>query len=621
MSWLTISLLFPVITIAALLGFLYYYWKTMRPREGTLEWIEMEPRPKLRRPRRLYPMERRDALPLLLLTVVYAFTAFYKLGDVRAPESFYQFHSAGESVVLVLDEPREIGALRYYTGLWTGNYKLEYSTDGAAWKQAGVLKQEYDDLFKWLDADLSGLPSDAQVKALRITADSGPMELGELACYDAFGTLLTKSSFTAGPSDSGALLDEPQTVPAAPDYLNSTYFDEIYHARTAYEHIRHVYPYEITHPPLGKLIIGLGIRLFGMTPFGWRFMGTLFGVGMLPLLYCFLKNMFGKTPIAFCGTALFAFDFMHLTQTRIATIDTYGVFFVLAMYYFMYRFISQPEYKTFRETVPWLVLSGLSFGLGAASKWTVLYGGAGLAVLFFIFLYSWRKQALEFRGKESVRRQLIKTLLFAVLCFILIPGIIYCFAYAPYAVAKGQPLTLKLIWENQVYMLNYHKGVTASHPYASKWWQWILDIRPILYYLDNNVNGLKSAFGAFSNPVVCWGGLGAMAMLVWRFIKTRSPRALFIMVGYLSQLLFWIPISRPTFAYHYFPSILFLVFALTYLLNDIWDRKPQGCKAAVYSLTGGAVLLYVAFYPVLTGIPVAAWYSTNFLRWLPSWPF
>ncbi|MBP3485288.1 MAG: methylenetetrahydrofolate--tRNA-(uracil(54)-C(5))-methyltransferase (FADH(2)-oxidizing) TrmFO, partial [Oscillospiraceae bacterium] len=26
-------------------------------------------------------------------------------------------------------------------------------------------------------------------------------------------------------------------------------------------------------PPLGKLIIGLGIRLFGMTPFGWRFSG------------------------------------------------------------------------------------------------------------------------------------------------------------------------------------------------------------------------------------------------------------------------------------------------------------------------------------------------------------
>ena len=33
---------------------------------------------------------------------------------------------------------------------------------------------------------------------------------------------------------------------------------------------------------LGKLIIGLGIRIFGITPFGWRFMGTLFGVRIIP---------------------------------------------------------------------------------------------------------------------------------------------------------------------------------------------------------------------------------------------------------------------------------------------------------------------------------------------------
>ena len=102
--------------------------------------------------------------------------------------------------------------------------------------------------------------------------------------------------------------------------------------RTAREKIRGIEPYEISHPPLGKLIMGVGIRLFGMTPFGWRFMGTLFGVGMLPLLYVFLKNLFGRTSIATCGTVLLAADFMHLTQTRLATIDTYAFLFILLMY-------------------------------------------------------------------------------------------------------------------------------------------------------------------------------------------------------------------------------------------------------------------------------------------------
>ena len=71
----------------------------------------------------------------------------------------------------------------------------------------------------------------------------------------------------------GALTDEPETVPLEATYENSTYFDEIYHARTAYEHILGLEPYENTHPTLGKLLISLGIRAFGMNPFGWRFMG------------------------------------------------------------------------------------------------------------------------------------------------------------------------------------------------------------------------------------------------------------------------------------------------------------------------------------------------------------
>lgn len=93
------------------------------------------------------------------------------------------------------------------------------------------------------------------------------------------------ATLTAVSGNAWQLTDEQNTVPLYPSYMNSTYFDEIYHARTAYEHILGLEPYENTHPTLGKLIISVGIRIFGMNPFGWRFMGTLFGVLMLPALY------------------------------------------------------------------------------------------------------------------------------------------------------------------------------------------------------------------------------------------------------------------------------------------------------------------------------------------------
>ena len=734
MQYITPTLVFPIVVLAAMFCLLSYYRHAMSPREGTLEWVTMAsaaPRP-LSFPRRRFPMRRKDALPLLLLTAVYAFTAFWNLGSFTNPQSFCQL-SAGETVTFTLAEPTAISRVMYYTGLNTGSYTLEASPDGETWytllsyedeandvsglvwrengdgstlpagldtaNTSAALHQKYSDLFKWIDNDLLRTgegpdPLSLEVRMFRLTGnpDSGDawLELGELALYDADGALITLRDISYTGEGASPLFDEGETVPAMPTWYNSSYFDEIYHPRTAYEHIRGIYPYEISHPPLGKLIIGLGIRMFGLTPFGWRFMGALFGVLMVPLLYVFLKNLFGKTVVAFCGTALFAFDFMHLTQTRIATIDTYGVFFILAMYYFMYRYLTLPAGTPFRKGALPLFLSGLMWGIGAASKWTVIYGAVGLALLYFIGLYfKWR----DWPREEVAPRfgpWLVKTLLFSVLCFVLIPAVIYTASYLPYAAAQGDTSLenlIKVMWDNQVYMLTYHEGVHTPHPYSSRWYQWIVDGRPILYYLDNQsgaAQGLKCAFGAFSNPIVCWGGLLAMiacaaqsfrrfrskmlffllsglaaagavigvdgvlsaeldglvrlrnlcllaggVLIYWllgylasKSFPRYSSKALFILIGYLSQLVPWMFIGRITFAYHYFPSILFLVLALAYVFNDLVGRRAPGWRAAVYGTTGGAVALYAAFYPVLVGIMVPTWYTTNFLRWIPgAWPF
>ena len=102
---------------------------------------------------------------------------------------------------------------------------------------------------------------------------------------------------------ASALFDEQTLVPDSYSFKNSTYFDEIYHARTAYEFIKGREVYEWTHPPLGKSIIALGIRIFGMNPFGWRFMGTLFGVLMLPLMYIFAKKNYINNALASASLA------------------------------------------------------------------------------------------------------------------------------------------------------------------------------------------------------------------------------------------------------------------------------------------------------------------------------
>lgn len=556
---------------------------------------------------------RRGGIGIAVLTAVYAVAAFTGLGSANAPQRFCTLE-AGESATLALDGVHSIDTVWYYTGLYTGEYTLAYSDDGITYTAAGTMPQGYADLFKWLQPQ----PADtapATAAYVRVTA-SAHLELGELALLDAQGKRIAVREIT-GPATAAALRDEADTVPAASTYFNSSYFDEIYHARTAYEHLRGVYPYEVSHPPLGKELLALGIALFGMTPFGWRCMGALFGVAMLPLMWDLLRRMFRDDRVALCGAALLACDFMHLTQTRIATIDSFATFFILLMYLFLYRYFTQGRLRH-------LAACGIAFGVGAATKWTCLYAGAGLGVLWALH---WVFQGVQAHrdgdGRRYVRR-LISNIGFCLVFFVLVPGMIYYASYYPYGAARGlhgagMYFTREyaaIVLENQRFMFTYHAGLVATHPYASRWWQWLLDLRPILYYLSYG-DGTVSTIGAFVNPLLCWGGLLALPVLAYRAVR-HDRTALFLLVGYLAQVLPWVFISRLTFEYHYFAATLFLVLALGYVFDRL---RQRGYLGIVYAFTAANGALFALFYPVLTGVTVSRSYAWNVLKWLPDWPF
>ena len=556
---------------------------------------------------------RRGGIGIAVLTAVYAVVAFTGLGSVRDPQHFCTLE-AGESATLALDGVHSIDTVWYYTGLYTGEYTLAYSDDGITYTAAGTMPQGYADLFKWLQPQ----PADAAPATaayVRITA-SAHLELGELALYDAQGERIAVREIT-GPATAAALCDEADTVPASSTYYNSSYFDEIYHARTAYEQLRGVYPYEVSHPPLGKEILSLGIVLFGMTPFGWRCMGALFGVAMLPLMWGLLRRMFRDDRVALCGAALLAFDFMHLTQTRIATIDSFATLFILLMYLFLYRYFTEGKLRH-------LAACGVTFGIGAATKWTCLYAGTGLGVLWALHWVFSGVRAHRAGDGRRYARMLLGNIGFCLVFFVLVPGMIYYASYYPYGAARGlhgagMYFTREyaaIVLENQRFMFTYHSGLVATHPYSSRWWQWLLDLRPILYYLSYG-DGTVSTIGAFVNPLLCWGGLLALPVLAYRAAK-RDRTALFLLVGYLAQVLPWVFISRLTFEYHYFAATLFLVLALGYVFDRL---RRRGYLGIVYAFTAANGVLFALFYPVLTGVTIPRDYAWNVLKWLPDWPF
>lgn len=581
----------------------------------------LPPRPSCR-PEKL---TKADVLCMTGITLLYALFALYDLGDHKAPENALQM-SAGEEITLSFDLAWEqrITSLAYYIA---PEHNRRFLLSCSAGGSVGLTLEK---VFTWQTVDLSVTGNE-----LTLTLESPAASLLELVFLDSSGMPVSP----ANAADYPALFDEASLYPGVSTFRNSMYFDEIYHGRTAYEFLHGLISYENTHPPLGKILIAVGILLFGMNPFGWRIIGAVTGILMVPVLYLFAKRMTKKTSLAALAAVLFAFDFMHFTQTRLATIDVFITFFVLLMYFFLYGYSCLSFYDTaLKRTLLPLGLCGICMGLGIACKWTGIYAGLGLAVLFFGVLYRRYREYLYAKADpdgctqgishRTIRNvflpNTLKTLLFCLVFFIAIPVLIYLLSYLPFSDGSGDGLFLRMLHNLQT-MFRYHSSLDATHPYSSTWYQWPVMQRPIWYYSrivtgSAGNGGLREGISAFGNPLVWWAGIPAALHAFTLCIRKKDRTAAFLLIGYLAQYLPWFFVTRVTFIYHYFPSVAFVVLMILNSLRHLETRmKKTHFDLLLIGYGISASVLFLLFYPVLSGQPVEADFVAHFLRWFDSW--
>ncbi len=616
----------------------------------------------LKHPYQVPKITRADWGIILVITLLYGALALFNLGSTVAPQSAWVSGDMSEEVLVDLGESRTFNIV-YYPGIHWNEWLFTVSTGDTlddmtqtpadvkpgtcfAWKYQNT-PQAGDDPHKF-----TGIHVEHTGRYVKITADNIGLTLFEMKFMDSVkGEYLQPTLLS---EKGAALFDEQDTLLSKPSWYNSMYFDEIYHARTAYEQLnalKGLEPssiYETTHPPLGKVLMTLCISIFGMTPFGWRLPGALTGVFMLPGMYLMGRLFIKRRHAAVLAMLMMAFDCMHFAQTRIATIDSFVTLFIIWATYYMFKYILLDYHHTpFKKTLVSLGLSGLFMGLAIASKWTGIYAGAGLGIMFF---WSFFRRLSQSRAAQDAllhkeqppeiaaaahdwQKRALHTLLWCLVFFVAVPLCIYYISYYPVYTATPGGLTVAKVIQSGKHMLSYHAtpGLGMDHPYYSPWYLWPISQKPMWYYSSSRIGNTGSTIFAFGNPAVWWTGLIAMLAVVYILLRrrigllslkashpqTHDMRPGLIFLAFLAQYLPWALVPRGTYIYHYFPAVPFIILATSYLLDVLEDRFGSRIRYVSYALMALAGVLFVGFYPYVSGMRVATWWL-DLMRWFPG---
>ena len=552
---------------------------------------------------------------LLMILACSSLIAFFRLGSFSFPHTTWQPESTGASFILELPEDTHYDRIYAVYGEGDNNalesgYQLGFhdirlygSNDLEHWEETAVLADTR--IYRWSLTD-----TDRNDRYIKVCSEDPLDTITELG-FKAYGEdrFLPVCIHTDPQEDStypaALVIDEKDTLCVYPDYRDESYFDEVYHVRNAWEIRASQRMYSHVHPLLGTGIIAWSIRLFGMCPFAWRFPGAVCGILSLLVLYRILVILLKDRSDAALGTFFLSVDFMHMTASRIATLEPFSILFILCMFLFMVRYAcADREHTPVKDLLKHLFFSGLFTSLAIAVKWTGCYSAAGLAVIFFSCMIRDHHQLSEDTFRKLYRSIIPGCCVF----FLILPAVIYCISYLP-TMAFSDGWSLRNVLEQIQYSFHYHASLTAEHPYQSSWYEWLLDLRPVWYYVGHKGEEMRT-IACFNNPVISIAGLACLLVCTKKAVIEKDRTSGLIAIGYWSALLPWLLVSRNTFAYHYYPSVLFLCMAMASVLS--------GHRCAKRIVAGAAVFLFCLYLPVICGFASSASWL-RFLEFLPGW--
>nr|WP_173156951.1 phospholipid carrier-dependent glycosyltransferase [Phytohabitans suffuscus] len=461
-------------------------------------------------------------------------------------------------------------------------------------------------------------------------------------------------------------------------------FDEVYYPTDAWDMLQHGVEWDeksngpayVVHPPLGKWMIAIGEQIFGYNEWGWRISGAVIGTLSVLIMVRVARRMFHSTVLGCAAGLLMALDGFHLVLSRIALLDIFLMFFILAAFgtLVMDRDSRRARWLKALEggldptangpagrlpvSVPWWRLATAALlGCAIAVKWSAVW----FVPVFALMIVLWEVGA---RRSAGVARPWRDTFIAETGWLVLSGGLMvltYLASWSGWFLTDDgyfrhwladndnyeAPIlgSLQNLWHYHVEALKFHSGLDDKHQYQSWPWQWLLLGRPIAFHWSTEgacgASSCASHILLLGTPLLWWSFIPALAALVWFGIARRDWRAGAILLCVAAGLLPWFYFAtqnRTMFAFYALPAEPFLVLAVVYVLGAIMSparslatsdgggpTQSSVDRRMIGGVVAGAYVLLVAicfayFYPIYVGqvIPYEDWSARMWLggRWI-----
>ncbi|MDR1355101.1 MAG: phospholipid carrier-dependent glycosyltransferase [Propionibacteriaceae bacterium] len=408
----------------------------------------------------------------------------------------------------------------------------------------------------------------------------------------------------------------------------------------------------VVHPMLSKWLIAIGIKLFGLTPFGWRFMCVVFGTLLVGAVVRMARRLSRSTLIGALAGLFITCDGLSFVLSRLAILDIFQAAFAVVATALVIR-----DRDWFREKLanyldvngltnlggkfgpvvwwrPYRLLAGVFFGLSCGCKWNTIYLVAVMGILSVVSdLYSRRTAG----AAKAAWRSLVSDTPLAFVYLVVAGVASYLATWATWFTTDGgwdrqwgvshpDDTVVRLLgnalgslWHYHVEIWDFHVGEfmqNATHSYDAHPAGWLVLARTIGISATNGiqpgVDGCKAEPGdtcvrvvtGLGTPFLWWFAAIALVAGVLFWVFGRDWRFAFPVLAMAATWIGWFPNSdRPVFLFYAIMIIPFTATILAMCLGKILGPPGAGNRRANGALIVGICVLFIVcdfwfMYPV-----------------------